>query len=208
MKSTMRSKKRLTCTSSCRTLYEVLKRLIEMDATAKKMVKMLMDMEREIARLKYAAQPVREMLESLGIRSKQFDNFWGEETTRDAMYAEELPFRGMTLVDTCKRILADFPTVPMSKSYIEYLSTMGGYPFETEDSKNSIDVTMRRLAKDGFCEIHRREGSTENWYILTKGQFMEMGRGIRKEFAEAAEKQRRGADMPPSPKTAANSKTR
>ena len=179
-----------------------------MDATAKRMVNMLMDMEREIARLKCAAQPVREILESLGLRSSRFDSFMLDET-HDAKYARELPFAKMTLVDACKQILTDLSSFPLSKSQIEYLATMGGYAFATEDSKNSVDVTMRRLAKDGFCEIHRRDGSTENWYCLTQKQFMGTHHEFRKDFVKAVEKQRRrDLSMPPPPKSAQKNETR
>jgi|SRR5882724_712670 len=163
-----------------------------MDATAKKIVSMLMDSHREIERLRRSMRPLKETLESIGMRSSAFNNLWdGEGLGRDGEYAEKLLFANMTLVDTCKCILWDLSTEPLSKSNIEYLATMGGYPFTTNNSKNSVDVTMRRLAKDGFCEIHRRQGSTENWYCLTEEQFKEASRSIRKEFVEIVEKSRR-----------------
>jgi hypothetical protein len=166
-------KKRLTCTIQSRTLYGLARAIAFMDATTKKMVQMHADLRREIAELQRKADSVKLTLDSLGFRSKDFDNSWDRSPT-EIKYAEDKTFANMSLVDTCKRILHDYPHGIFTKNQIEYLAATGGYPFATDDSTNSVDVTMRRLAKDGFCEVHRRKGPAGNIYCLTVSHFVDV----------------------------------
>lgn len=168
-----RTKNCLTCTISYRTLYEIANTVALMDATAKKMVQMHADYRRQIAELERKADSLKTTLESLGFRSSEFDSAWGR-SPEEIKYAEGRTFAGMSLVDTCKQILRDFPHATFTKNKIEYLAAMGGYPFSTDDSANSVDVTMRRLAKDGFCEVHKRKGPAGNIYCLTTSRFADI----------------------------------
>jgi hypothetical protein len=176
-------KKSLTCTRSSRTLYEIFKVVSRMDATIKKLVERNSYVHREIAKLQREADSIKVALESIGLRSKDFDSPW-DRSPREAEYAEKQTFAAMTLVDTCKRILLDFPHALFTKNEIEYLAAMGGYPFSTKDAANSVDVTMRRIAKDGLCEVHRRKGPDGNIYCLTAARFVDMF-GAKFGFSEA-----------------------
>jgi hypothetical protein len=154
-------KNRLTCTSYVRTMYEV------MDATARKLVETMAALRRQIAELQQQEKSIKVALESAGFRSKKFGQVgWWPDDCLDDRYALEQPFREMTLVNACKKIISDNTTFAFTKDQIEYLAVVGGYPFLTEDRKNSIDVTMRRLARNGFCEIVRGKGQTPNQYTI------------------------------------------
>ena len=78
-------------------------------------------------------------------------------------YLEARPFSRLSLTGTCLRILGDCGA-PLNKSRVEYLATAGGYPFKATDPTNSIDVTLRRLASDGRCQVHKQGGQEGNLY--------------------------------------------
>jgi hypothetical protein len=167
-------------------LYEIFRVLRRMDATIKKLVERNSYVHREIAKLQREADSIKVALESIGLRSKDFDDAW-DRSPREAVYAEKQIFAGMTLVDTCKRILRDFPHACFTKNEIEYLAAMGGYPFSTKDAANSVDVTMRRIAKDGLCEVHRRKGPEGNVYCITPSHFVNIA-GDKFGFSEVIRK--------------------
>lgn len=171
-------------------LYEIISYIVRysqvlnrMDATTKKLVKRNAEVHRAIAELQREADSMKVVLESIGLRSKDFDSPWGG-SPREAEYAEKQTFARMTLVDACKRILTDFPHACFTKNEIEYLAAMGGYPFSTEDATNSVDVTMRRLAKDGLCEVHRRKGPAGNIYCIAMSRLVTMY-GLKFGYSEA-----------------------
>ena len=198
------STKRLICTTSCRTLYEVVRAASQMDVTAKKLVDTLADIRRQIAALQQQANSISTALETAGYRSTDLDRTLSDP--RDKDYAERQPFRNRSLVHTCKQILNENAGMAFTKSELEYLATIGGYPFSTDDSINSIDVTMRRLAKQGFCEIARpegRKGRAGNIYMLPMEKAFEWVKDVREAAIERGE-----IKVPPPPKKAANSKTR
>jgi hypothetical protein len=130
-----------------------------MDATAKKLVEMLAGLQRQIADLQRQANAVSSVLESLGLRLED-----DPRNPSDARYAEDRTFAATSLVDACKRILADQAGKYFTKGQVEYLAAIGGYPFATGDQKNSVAVTLRRLADQGFCEVERAGGHTGNRY--------------------------------------------
>jgi hypothetical protein len=181
-----KARKRLTCTRSSRTLYDILKVVCRMDETTKKLVRRNSDLHREIAKLQREADSIKLVLESIGLRSKDFDSPW-DRSPKEAQYAEKQTFAAMTLVDTCKRILLDFPHALFTKNEIEYLAAMGGYPFSTKNAANSVDVTMRRIAKDGLCEVHHRKGPDGNIYCLTPSRFVDIA-GDKFGFSDAMKK--------------------
>ncbi len=151
------AQKPLTCTSSERTLYAVFRTVKEMDATAKKLADAMADTQRQIAALQRKANALSAALEEIGLRIEDADPF---SLPSDAQYADDRPFVHSSLVAACKRILRDHKGRSLNKSQVEYLAAIGGYPFATEDSKNSVDVTLRRLAESGFCEVEKaREGN-------------------------------------------------
>lgn len=171
------AKNRLTCTRHYRTLYATVKTALGMDATAKKLIEALATARRQIAALEQQAKSISAALEAAGLRASELDITLGDP--RDKTYAETLPFKTMSLVNTCKQILYDNQTLPLDKSQIEYLASIGGYPFSTDDSKNSVDVTMRRLAGQGLCEIfpaddlRQPKGRKGNCYMLSQDKTLE-----------------------------------
>lgn len=161
MNTQTEAEKHLTCTASYRTLYGVVRTARQVDATAKKLVEKMADLQRQIATLQRQANSISEALEAVGLRVENDDPF---STPADASYADTLPFARTSLVAACKRILADHKRKSLTKSQVEYLAAIGGYPFATDDAKNSVDVTLRRLAEQGFCEVERAHGPTGNQY--------------------------------------------
>jgi hypothetical protein len=76
------------------------------------------------------------------------------------------PFEDMTLVDACRKILADFPGTALTKSQVEDYALQGGYKFTTQDTKNSVSGTLRRLAAEGVCQVTRVKGPHGNKYYI------------------------------------------
>src|SRR5260221_682447 len=97
----------------------------------------------------------------MGIRVS--DDFGYMGTVEDR-YAERVPFRIMSLPDACMAVLVDHRDISLDKNQVEYLLTLGGYPFEAKDPTNSVEVNLRRLAADGKCEVTKGAGSTASEY--------------------------------------------
>jgi hypothetical protein len=159
MNSQIEAKNNLTCTTRYRTLYAVSRTVQEMDATAKKLVEKMADLQRQIAKLQRQSSSIGTALEAVGMRLED-DDPW----PNDATYADDRPFAKTSLVDACKKILMDHPRKALTKNHVEYLAAIGGYPFATDDATNSVDVTLRRLAEQGFCEVDRARGPAGNQY--------------------------------------------
>jgi hypothetical protein len=142
----------LTSTTKGRTLYDVFRTVRQVDATAKKLIEKNADLQRQIADLQRQSNALTAALEAIGMRIADDDPF---NQPSDGLYAETRPFSHTSLVAACKRILTDHRDKALTKSHVEYLAAIGGYPFATDDSKNSVDVTLRRLADQGFCTVAR-----------------------------------------------------
>jgi DNA-binding transcriptional ArsR family regulator len=156
------TKKRLTCTMYARTLYEVIR---TMDATSRQLIDTLADLRRKIADLERQADAIKTVLESLGYRQPILDRMWGDAL--DVKYAKEQPFTHCSLVDACMKIFAaQRITDYLTKSQVEYLAVVGGFPFSTKNRKNSVDVTLRRLAEQEALEVERVGGHVGNRYRL------------------------------------------
>jgi hypothetical protein len=189
------TKKSLTCTMYARTLYDVVKR---MDATSRQLMEMLADLRRKIADLERQADSVKTVLESLGYRQPILDRMWGDAL--DVKYAKEQPFAHGSLVDACMRIFADQRiTDYLTKSQVEFLAVVGGFPFSTKDRKNSVDVTLRRLAEQGVLEVEHAGGHTGNRYRLPlsfwKGTMRDdMFESVVRKDKEDAEERRKSGD--------------
>jgi hypothetical protein len=158
----MPDKYRLTSTRKTRTLYAILRMATVMDVTAKKLVDKLREIRRQISSLQRQADSLKTSLGLIGVRPSTMGEFFAGDT--DEKYAESLPFKNSTLVEACKRILSDYQGDYLDKGQVEYLALVGGYEFSTNDRKNSVDVTLRRLAKAGFCEVKHRIGPEGNEY--------------------------------------------
>jgi DNA-binding transcriptional ArsR family regulator len=136
-----------------------------MDATSRQLMEMLADLRRKIADLERQADSVKTVLESLGYRHRGTDCAWGDAL--DVKFAKERPFERGTLADACLKILVEQRiTDYLTKSQVEYLAVVGGFPFSTTNRKNSVDVTLRRLAEQGAIEVERAGGHIGNRYRL------------------------------------------
>ncbi len=153
----------LTCTTLYRTLYAVGRTVREMDATQKKLIEKMRDLQMTIAAYQQQATAISTALESIGMTVGDDGRY---SPPHDVHYATDQPFRGTSLVAACKRILMDYDGQSLTKTQVEFLAALGGYPFSTEDAKNSVDVTLRRLAERGFCEVERTRGPAGNQYRL------------------------------------------
>lgn len=132
-----------------------------MDVTAKKLVEKMAEIQRQMLQLQRQSNSLTAALEAIGLRPEDDDPF---SQPTDARYADSLPFARTSLVAACKRILMDHENKSLTKSQVEYLAAIGGYPFSTDDAKNSVDVTLRRLAEQGFCQVERTRGPAGNQY--------------------------------------------
>ena len=160
MNTQIEAKNSLTCTPQYRTLYAVSRTAREMDATAKRLVEKMADLQRQITKLQRQSYSIGAALEAVGMRLEDDDPFG----STDATYADDRPFTRTSLVAACKKILADHKGKSLTKNQVEYLAAIGGYQFATDDATNSVDVTLRRLAEQGFCEVDRVRGPAGNQY--------------------------------------------
>lgn len=152
-----------------------------MDATAKKLVEKMRDIQRQIATLQRQSSALSSALESIGMGVEDDSDDPFSESS-DLKYARESPFTDTTLVATCKKILFDHSGKGMNKNQVEYLAAIGGYRFNAEDSVNSVAVTLQRLADAGFCEVERQRGPEGNKYRFgADGSPLEVLEKIRKE---------------------------
>jgi hypothetical protein len=140
----------------------------KMDASATRIVKRLFDIERNIRELQREANALKKALEVAGVKP-EYKTTLEMLDDNESTYAEYQPFEHSTLVDACRRILADHPGKKLTKSQIEYYAVRGGYKFSTNDSKNSVDITLRRLVADGYCEVERVRGIQGNSYWIAEG---------------------------------------
>ena len=83
---------------------------------------------------------------------------------QEAQYARLLPFRNTSLKDACLTVLRDAKPEPLTMSQVEYLVLRGGYNFTTEDTKNSVAITLQRLAGEGLIDAERIRGTRGNKY--------------------------------------------
>jgi hypothetical protein len=131
------------------------------DATAKKLLAKQDELERTRWRIEQELRAVRMALNLAGVRP-------GDSTAkmdhREGEYYVQHTFAKMTLGEACETILKDFGEQWLSKSQIEYLIVRGGYQFSAKDSKNSVGVTLQRLAEGQKCAVQRTRGAAGNRY--------------------------------------------
>jgi hypothetical protein len=154
-------KKHLTETDSIRTIVQNTERE-DVDATARKLVERLRQLERDQWRINSELRSIRMALDVAGVRPSY--KFKELADPRESEYVRSEPFKKNTLAETCYTILRDFKPEWLTKSQVEYLAIRGGYNFSTTDSKNSIDVTLRRMAGAGKIEADKVRGSRGSKY--------------------------------------------
>jgi len=133
------------------------------DATAKSLLRQLQELEREDWRIREKMKAIHTALGLAGIKPEVGQVSWGQDP-REIEYAVREPFAETTLIEACEQVLKDYADQWLTKSNVEYLITRGGYKSSAKDAKNSVDVTLRRLAEDGKCDVKRVRGAKGNRY--------------------------------------------
>lgn len=160
MPTTATRKNRLTSNNAIGTLSQV-PAGDGVDATSKKLLAKQDELERARWKIDQELRAVRMALNLVGVRPSDSTDRLDH---RESEYYVEHTFTKMTLGEACERILKDFNEQWLSKSQIEYLITRGGYQFSAKDSKNSVGVTLQRLADSGKCGVERVRGARGNRY--------------------------------------------
>lgn len=136
-----------------------------MDPSAKKLVDEYERLRRQRVRIDRTMDGIRTSLTIMGIR---VDDGVGFMDRLESKYADQKPFREASLGQACLKVLADHEGFRLDKGQVEFLLTLGGYPFEAKDPTNSVEVTLRKLAADGKCEVDRQGGPLGNRYGAVK----------------------------------------
>jgi hypothetical protein len=121
-----------------------------MDETIGELVRKLRQLEIDRANLDADIQSIEKALELIGVKPPD------DIETEEREYVRKRPFRKMSLVDACLRVLKDSEYEWLTKSQVEYLVSRGGFESSAKDRKNSVDVTLRRLFSEGKCAMESR----------------------------------------------------
>ncbi len=146
-------------------LYELISYTVrvrgKVDETTSKLVRQLRVLELKQREVEADIEAIQRALELAGVKPNE-----REVATAESYYAKNRPFKNATLVNACLRILKDTAEGDgwLTKSEIEYLVSRGGFEFSAKDSKNSVDVTLRRLVADDRCEVVLSKGKVGNKY--------------------------------------------
>ena len=156
-------KNRLTSTNGYRTVVHAIGECEKVDATTKNLLRQLQELEREGWRIRDKTRSIHVALKLAGIKPDARTLLGGQDS-HEYQYAVKQPFAHATLTEACEQVLKDYADNWLTKSQVEYLITRGGYKSSAKDAKNSVDVTLRRLAGDGKCDVKRVRGSRGNTY--------------------------------------------
>jgi hypothetical protein len=129
-----------------------------MDATAKKLIDRLRELEIKKMGINLDIDAIKRSLAMLGIKLPQ------SIATKEAEYVSVRPFREMPLTEACIKVLRDHPQEWLTKTQVEYFLVRGQFTFTAKDPKNSLDVTLRRLAESGTILAQRMRGASGNRY--------------------------------------------
>ena len=153
----------LTSTNSYRAFVANDKEPLKVDATAKSLLRQLQELEREDWRIREKIKAIRTALGMAGIKPEVGNVSWGQDS-HETEYAVKEPFAETTLTEACEQVLKDYADQWLTKTNVEYLITRGGYKSTAKDAKNSVDVTLRRIAEYGKCDAERTRGARGNRY--------------------------------------------
>src|SRR5882724_4526189 len=142
------SQKPLLNTRDSRTLTSREQKTV--DPSAKKLVDEYQKLRRQRLHIDDRMRAIQTALTIMDVR---IDDGAGFLDAVEAKYADTRPFREMTLADSCLKVLQDHDGFGMDKNKVEFLLTLGGYPFDAKDAVNSVEITLRTLASDGKCEV-------------------------------------------------------
>jgi len=138
------------------------------DATTKRLLARLDEIDEERRKLRAERDAITTALSVAGVRpSRASQRMYTHE---ESEYSLEQPFTNMSLTDACLKVLKDHPSEWLSKVQVEYLVARGGFPFATEDPLNSVNVTLRRLAADGLCDVHKGKGTRGSKYKFLRNR--------------------------------------
>jgi hypothetical protein len=142
-----------------------------LDATIKKMLRRMDEIDTETSKLRRERDHLTSALASIGYRPpKAHPTIYAPP---ESNYGFNKPFQKMSLTDACLKVLKDQSKREASeqwldKNQVEYLVARGGYEFNTKDATNSVNVTLQRLTGGGFCEAHGGKGSRSKRYRFLK----------------------------------------
>jgi hypothetical protein len=153
-------RKGLTCTSKNGTVVSVDGN--DMDATALKILERLKQLDEQQGRIRREQTALLTALEVAGVKPK--GAMTGLPGSQESQYRFNGAFKGRSLPASCEIVLKDQKGQWLTKSEIEYLIVQGGYEFATGNPKNSIGVTLQRMAEEGSCEVERVRGQQGNRY--------------------------------------------
>jgi hypothetical protein len=131
----------------------------EMDATTKTLLAKLHELERQKWAIGRDIDAINRTLALAGVKPPT-----GTTRNHEIQYVVNQPFAKLLLTDACLSVLRDYGPQWLSVAEVEFLIARGGYPFATADAKNSVSVSLRRLAEQGKCEVERVRGSHGNRY--------------------------------------------
>ena len=154
----------LTTTTACRNIRLSEGERKDVDATVKKLVDKLQELELQKHRLNLDIDSIKRALSMLGIEPPSM-----QAGVRELQYVMRQAFRDVRLTDACLTILQDAEGEWMTKAQVEYLLVRGGYRSTAKDWKNSVDITLRNLADKNLIEANRAMGRNGNKYRFSKG---------------------------------------
>jgi hypothetical protein len=161
--SDVHTKELLFIYSSC-TLS--LREAADVDSTTKKLLERLEEIDKERSRLRRERDAITTALSVAGIRPPEASE--RVYTNQESQYVTQRPFVDISLTDACMSVLRDQQQTWFTKTQVEYLVARGGYVFDSKDSVNSVNITLRRLADEGLCEARPGKGSRPSKYRFVR----------------------------------------
>jgi len=143
----------------------------ELDATTRKLVQRMQELELQRSSIDRELRALMTALSVVGIKPKhsigntQLGGMFNEmPTQQEGAYISKQLFADKSLKECCETVLREHSDKWLSKAEIEYLIVRGGYAFSTDNSKNSVGITLRRMAQEGLCDAQRARGASGNRY--------------------------------------------
>jgi hypothetical protein len=158
----MPEKKQLTSTSSSEILVQCSYEGEDLDTSVKKLLEKRRELELERVRVDRKIRSIDTALNLIGVKPDKHTRSAGCEVR----YQGENPFKTMPLKQACEKVLEDNAGEWLTKTQVEYLLHCGGYESSAKDSTNSVEVTLRRLAQEDFCDVKRSKGAKGNRYSI------------------------------------------
>jgi hypothetical protein len=136
-----------------------------LDETAARLISVLRELERERWRIGGKIEAIKSALRLAGVPLPAHEAVFRNKTEFE--YTTQQPFANMSLTDACERVVKDHTPEWLSKNQVTELVEMGGCKSDAQATKNSVEVTLRRLASRGRIEIAKGKGRYGNRYRWT-----------------------------------------